>query len=484
MKTIKKLVSILLAMVMVLGLTTISLAATEEPTTGTITIDNAVINQTYTIYKIFDLVSYNFDNNAYLYKVNTNWSGFFADGAEGLDYVTIDDQGYVTWKTDANVADFAKAALAYAKGYEIESVASQKASAATDTFSGLEFGCYLVDSTLGALCGLNTTNPNVTIQEKNTEPTVDKEVQEGENWGDTNDADIGDTVNFRSTITVGKGAENIVLHDKMSAGLTFNPESVAVTVNGTLVEGNNWTLRQNVTHVEGEEATTCTFDIEFNNDYIATLAEGTKIVVTYSAVLNERAVVNNPGNPNETWLDYGDNNHTVHDTTTTYTWDFNVFKYTGNDQPLAGAKFTLSHNQDGSNPIKFISKGNNEAGFPVYRVAKENEEGTTEIVTNETGKFYLEGLDSGTYWLTETEAPAGYNQLPAPIKVTIDNDGQVHMDNGDAIETETIRVENKTGSQLPETGGIGTKLFYGLGLALVLVAAVLLITKKRLSVQK
>ena len=93
----------------------------------------------------------------------------------------------------------------------------------TATLSGLNLGYYLVDTTLGTLCSLDTTNPTVAMKEKNEAPTITKDVQEDSNntWGDKNDADINQTVNFKATVTVKKGAENYTVHDTMSAGLTY-----------------------------------------------------------------------------------------------------------------------------------------------------------------------------------------------------------------------------------------------------------------------
>lgn len=475
----KKFVSVLLALAMTLAL---SVSALAVDTNGSIKVDNAVDGKTYTIYRIFDLNDHNSDYTAINYKVSTKWADFFKTGAKGLDYVTIDELGYVTWKTGASAADFAKEAIAFAKANNIVADGNATAANGTVEFKDLPLGYYLVQSDLGALCSLDTTMPDVTIKEKNGAPTVDKKVQEGENWGKTNDANIGDTVNFETTINVIDGQpKNYVLHDKMSDGLTFNGTVEVKVGSKTLAAGTDYTL------VTSGLTDKCTFEIRFAD---GTLVANDVVKVTYSAILNEKAVIAGVGNPNETQLTYGNNGSTAWDKTTTYTWQVNVLKYTlvkgENDEVakevnLAGAKFTLSKSDKGENPIALISEGNN-----VYRVAKTGETNTvTEITTDSTGEFTIKGLDSDTYYLTETVAPAGYNVLKTPVKVEIKRgaDGttaMVEYTYGDVTSTGTVKVLNQTGTELPSTGGMGTTIFYVLGGVLMAGAFVLLVVRKRM----
>lgn len=468
MKTMKRVFALLLALTLLWAMGITAFAAEEK---GSITIDNATVDVTYTIYRIFDLESYNAESGAYAYKVNDAWKNF----AETLtDYVAVDAQGYVTWVEGADAAAFAKLALTYAKDNNIGNQGSQKATGTEVKFENLELGYYLVDSTLGALCSLNTTAPDAVIKDKNSKPDTEKKVEEDstKEYGEKDDADIGQTVNFKTTISAKKGAENYILHDKMSKGLTFDENSVKVTVGGTeLVADRDYELITSPT--DG-----CTFEVQFKKDYLDSIEEDTEIVVSYSAVLNKDAVIADEGNPNETWLDYGDDNHTTHSVTKTYTWKVDVFKYTeedGTKTPLENAKFTLSKNQNGSDPISLISLGENK-----YRVAMEGETGITEITTDNTGAFSIEGLDADTYYLTETQAPAGFNKLAGPVTIVIDNEGNTKVN---STTVEKVEVENKTGTELPSTGGIGTTIFYVIGGALVLGAAVLLITKKKMSAQ-
>ena len=164
MKRFKKLAGLMLALVMVLAM---ALPAFAEGETGSITINDAVVGQTYTVYQILDLESYNASANAYAYKATTAWNTFINSDAIKGTYVEVDTQGYVTWKTGADAAAFAKAAQKYAKDNSIANQGSVTATTTTVSFTGLDLGYYLVDTTLGTLCSLDTTNPDVVMEEKN-----------------------------------------------------------------------------------------------------------------------------------------------------------------------------------------------------------------------------------------------------------------------------------------------------------------------------
>lgn len=480
MKYVRKSFALLLALILVLALGGTAFAEGE---TGSITINDAVVGQTYTIYQILDLESYSHTTDeegnitatgAYAYKANSAWETWLR---AQTTYVSFDAQGYVTWVNGADAAAFAKAAQKYAKDNSIANQGSVTATTTTVSFTGLDLGYYLVDTTLGTLCSLDTTNPSVVMEEKNEVPTNVKTVEEDSTnvYGEKNDADIGQTVNFKSVITAQAGAENYVFHDKMSDGLTYTGVT-GITLNDTTVDAANYT-------VTAPAADGDTFDVTFTQAFCDTLKANDKIVVSYTATLNENAVIAGEGNPNTSKVSYGDSSNTKYtpdSQTKTYTWDVDVFKYTMNGETetaLADATFTLSKNADGSSPIALVSKGNN-----VYRVAKTGETGTvTEITTDATGKFTIQGLDADTYYLTETKAPAGYNKLPSAVTITIGANGVVNATDEAPQGVNEVKVLNQTGTELPSTGGMGTTLFYVLGSVLVVGAVVLLVTRKRMS---
>lgn len=481
MKRTKSILAVILALALVLVSGVVAFAAGE--TKGSITIDNAVKDQTYTIYRIFDIADHTSDYNSILYTVNSKWNDFFTAGAVGLNYVKKGANGYVSWKTGADVAAFAKDAYSFAESKGIAKDGEIKATGSEVKFENLDLGYYLLHSSLDSVCSLDTTTPDVTIKEKNSKPTLDKGVQENSNpkrdaYGKTNDANIGDTVNFRITVTAVDGEpKNYVIHDKMSAGLTFKAISSVKINDRDLTAGTDYTIKDAKDCADG-----CAFEISFAENLIK---PNDVIVVEYSATINANAVISGEGNPNESWLKYGDKPNTTESSITrTYVWKIDVFKYTtdseNKEKPLSDAKFRLykevngnkSYAKAAANKIAGWSENVNEA----YTFVSAND-GTIEIV----------GLDAGTYYLEETEAPAGYNKLAAPVKVVITKEINNETNEGTATITQddekaaVVKVLNKMGPELPSTGGIGTTIFYIVGAVLVAAAGILLITKKRMS---
>ena len=512
----KKLISFALVLMLVMSM--IGMVAASEPTeapteapkpnstthsVGSITINGVNEENTYEIYKLLDLESYDVATGAYSYKVNSAWAAFFAT-EEALAYVNIDADGYVTWKAaedDDTVAGFAKKALAYAQDEE-HPIAPVKSSenegdfvinGTSGVFANLALGYYLVDSNVGALCGLTTTAPNASVNAKNGIPTVDKNVQEDSTlqWGESNTADIGQTVNFRTTINVQAGAQDYVLHDKMSEGLTFQGVSeIRHVVPGTTGENGNLVDASYYTVVTEGLTDGCTFHVVFTQAFCDHLETNDKVIVYYSAMLNRHAIVAGDGNSNDSKLTFGEDSwmESNTDSTTTKTFGFDIVKTDSQNTLIDGAEFRIYDAATGGNEITVVplldADDENPVldanGNPMYRRARADEEGVSIVVKN--GKITVVGFDNGTYYLEETEAPDGYNKLTARQKFII-SDGNLNATFNDGVFStgSGVHVVNKTGSMLPETGAMGRTMFITFGMMVVLGTGLLLVTKKRMS---
>lgn len=483
MKRVKRVLALLAALALVLAM---AVPAFAEGNTGSITVQGAVNGEIYSIYKIFDVTGYDMTTNPHkiTYKVTDGWASFFEKGNPGAKYVTLDSKNQISGTTlDSSTApEFAAAAIKWAKDstHNIKATESKTANEGGVTFTGVTNGYYLVDTSLGALCSLdNVTGNTATISEKNKVPSVEKKVKNGDNYDSSNSAKIGDTVEYKTTITINGSVEKVVLHDKMDAGLTFNETSVKVKVDDADAAADNYTLKKSGT----ESSAPCTFEIEFEDSYIAGLATGTQIEVTYSATLNKNAVIGTPGNKNDTWLKYG-NSGSVTSETTTYSYSFDLVKTDSAGTLLAGAKFKLYTDQNcaSASEIKLVADGDNG-----YRVATTGETGVVPYIeTNAKSALTIKGLKgTTTYYLKEIEAPKGYNELENAFAFNIASanissnlsDTSNKWDEGNSTG---IHIINNAGTTLPSTGGMGTTVFYVVGGGLMAVAVVLLVTKKRM----
>ncbi len=473
MKRTRKLASLLLALVMVFALATTAFAtAPGTTTTGSITVDNPVADRTYTAYKIFDVV---YDdarvNYSYTIKGDSEWYNTvngYATEANGLTLTPVADttaNTYVVTITDAFSAPKFAAALNAEVTGKTGKTLTKAESANTAAVSGLELGYYFVSSNTGALCNLTTTNPTVTIHDKNDMPfeKTDNKVS----------ADVGETVNYTITgkvpDTTGFETYTYEIADTMSDGLTFKKD-VKVTVGSADV-----TADCNVAYNANGNANSFTVTIPVMSYQI-----GAAIEVTYTATVNEKAiaVVSN----NEAKLTYSNNPTDSESKTTTpaqkqevYSSKIVIDKFeTGKKTTkLPNAKFVLYKEvtTDAETSLVYYKWNTDKKVEWVTDMAA-----ATVMTTNDQGEATFGGLADGTYHLVETEAPAGYNPLTAPVPVTVA---------GSSTDTTklsvTAEVENKTGTTLPTTGGMGTTIFYVLGAVLVLGAVVLLVTKKRMS---
>ena len=512
MKHIKKLASLLLALVMVFALATTAFA--DETTTYSITINNSAEGHTYEAYQIFtgDLV----EKDGTKILSNIVWgSGISEAGQTALGDAAAKAE---TLKTEDDAKAFAKAVAPYL------TTAAGSTNTVTDgkyVISGLAAGYYLVKDQDGSLTGDSDSYTeyiiqvvgNVTATPKSDVPEVEKKVKDtnettGETtgWQDSADYDIGDSIPFQLKATLADNVSSyttykVVFHDTLSKGLTYNNDA-KVYIGGT--ETNGFTVTATV---NADGTTTLTVSC----DDVKVLGAGNSSVITveYTAKLNKNAVLGSAGNPNKVYLEYSNNpnksesgeNHetgkTPEDTVIVFTYQTIINKVDSENKPLTGAAFKLEK----------LIKGKDGAA-DTWTTVKEF------TVDETTTSFTFSGLDDGQYKLTETKTPAGYNTID-PIYFVIeathdatadtpaltvlkayltDENGnkKTEVEDGETVNIDlgtvdltagsiTTTVVNKSGSELPSTGGIGTTIFYVLGGVLVLAAVVLLVTKKRMS---
>lgn len=512
MKLMKRILAIVCTFVMIISMATgvnavdnTSAAAATQPK-GSITLENAVVGGEYKVYKILTLESYVKDK-AYSYKRNGDGWDKFINSTQGTQFFESNENGYVKLKSTADNDTAARKIAIYAIGFAqanrdtvtptktVRAEATSKTETTKVVFNDLELGYYVVESTSGTACAITTTDPDATIKDKHDNPSVNKIIEHGGVVKDNhkmNSVNLGETVYFETTINVKPGAKNYVLHDTMDSNLE---NFFVYEVYCNLPNSKNQNTSLATTGAENEKMVNvrpgafnsekptdgCTFELSFTNLFYTTYrqqidrGELTKIYVKYYATVGNKAPINT-AMKNTTYLTYGENNlETDKSETETYTYGIPVFKYTGTNTPLADAKFILSkvENATEADAIKFTSNG----AFYRYTIDQTNGGGNTTLVSPTEGRFEIQGLEAGTYYLKETEAPKGYNKIQKSIKIEILEDGSIKVDNN-AI-TGDVRVQNNTGSILPSTGGMGTTLIYVVGSILVLASGIVLFSKRK-----
>ena len=521
----KKVFAAAAAIATVFGLAATTVATANAADNATLTVsttDAKFAGKTVNAYKMFS-ATVSGDGKAVSYTLTDEWKPFFKDStASGLTGNDVTDANvsdkaydYVSKLTGKDLAAFATKASnwAQAKTNNIKAAATATVSTGatngnyTATFNGLDYGYYVVavpGATLANASGQYATlvsvdRTNVTANIKGDLPTVDKKVQVDGTGKDTTDAKIGDTLTFTLTSTIpdmsAYDTYTFNFKDTLSKGLTYG-DITSVTVEGVdapLVKDTDYTVTTTPAAAGNTLLTVGMTDFKNKQQTNA----GKKITVTYTATLNENAVVGGAGNVNSATIQYSNDpsstgtGESEPDKVRVFTYGFTVDKYTGdnyNDAAtrLAGAEFTLTAKGDTS-AIKFVQVNAGSATEDaVYRVAKAGETAgtTTTITTPANGKVVFQGLKNGEYTLTETKAPAGYNKLASAIGVKVNgsNDGTdttnatvnitYNNDNNDTTYDQTasngvIPVQNKSGAILPGTGGMGTIAFTVIGVLVI-----------------
>lgn len=495
MKNMRKISSLLLALVMMMSLAFTTFAANN----GSITINGTTEGKIYDLYKIFDLTLSDSDNDEkadkFSYTIDRDWVKFFNDAGkkyivdsytDNLNAIIVEsgEDNAVTKYidiTDDNVANFSQDALAYISKADADR--SVTAGGETVTVDGLELGYYLVypqgatdiKDGYACLCSLTSTEPNAEVEVKATYPEIEK-------TDDDDSVEVGQTVNYTITgqvpDTTGYDTYEYTITDSMSDGLTFNKDvkvkfgetEIEITVSSDNADSNSDAY---VDYTEDNKFA-LKFDMASYQEY-----KGQEIEVTYSAVVNKAAV--SRVEKNSATLTYSNDPSDSTNTVTTPPAEEKVFsakividKYDANNPnlKLAGAKFVLKKGQN----LYYATAANaTEADPHNWKVTwVDSLDKAAQIVTDEKGAAVFEGLADGSYKLEEIEAPAGYNLLDKDIDVTVEND--------ETKLTVTAKVENNSGTLLPITGGMGTMIFYAFGGVLVLAAMVLLVVKSRIKV--
>lgn len=412
---------------------------------------------------------------------------------------------------------------------------------ASNTLAGVAQGYWLIadvtnptDHKADSLVMLDTAgHQEITVSPKKSTPTVDKKQKDKENADYSDEAvdvNIGDTVYFELTGTLPENLDSYVkysyqFHDRLSDGLTFKND-VKVTIDGADYT-NDFTVIYKNEDNEEQFSDDCNLHISCNDLLAikdksgnAAVNKDSRIVVTYTATLNSDAVVGNPGNENKVSLEYSNNPYddgtgkTPDDEVVVFTFGLSVDKVDaatkddngGYTTRLKDAEFVLYRvaADEKNEYVKYKTKTvGTEVQQRVSGWITDSKEGSV-LKSDENGNFKLYGLDAGIYYLKETKAPDGFNLLKNPIKIDIKAVYGVDQDTGKKVitgltatvtvsgeenpttntgdpgnGTVSLIVENNSGIELPSTGGMGTTIFYAVGVVLIIGAAVVYLMIRR-----
>lgn len=504
MKHARKLASLLLALVMVFALATTAFAQEVTGTggEGSITISNAAKGETYTIYKLFDAtVSEDGSSIAYTGTIPESLNTYFTADKNG--YISATDAA----KDGANMSEGLKNAL---KAWTATATATAKieSDGSALTFNGLAYGYYVVTTSQGdQAISVDSTMPNVTIVDKNSStPSGLTKTATATATSTDKSFSIGDTVTYTVRFKTsnydgaGENAKKIVSYTIKDTLPDFL-EDVKVTSIIVDNDGNEATTDDQTkldAQFDKDKKIVIDWYDEANNKFLYN--NGATIIITYTAVVTEKAAIDGAGNTNNvtvTWTTEGNKpgSGKLENEETIFTYAIALKKVNDKGVALRGAVFEF--------PFYVKSTPDTTDGAYIYAGTAPGEGLTNRIRTPENGVIVVKGVASGSYTITEFKAPDGYNKLTGPVTVVAKKTGAtsthttVYLDeNGNITNTETekdvkvdianiaataVVVVNKAGTELPSTGGMGTTVFYVLGSILVLGAVVLLVTKKRMS---
>lgn len=510
MKKMKKIFALLIAMVMVLGMSTSVFAATE--TNGVITISNATNGITYTAYKIFDADA---NGSAITYTATAAQKATIeAIDGNPFDFLVDSTGAYtVTVKSDKTEADV----TTWMKAHYKDSGVAVDTTGTTGTYSEATgnytinvgaYGYYYVTTATGSAVTINSAYPTVTVEDKNDyEPgphdndgKVKKITKVNGNTveaTDTADAKIGDDIEFTLTfdaVNFENGNKAVTYYEFTDTPTGINLDTAAVSVSvgsKTLTATTEYTYTKNANgsatiRIPWAEAVT---DTEGNTtgykQYYAVDATTYKTTVTIvlKGTITEYAATANPTNT----VKVDSNNGTIYNPgtpdDTIKTYHFVLNKVDENSKALTGAKFALTDNNGNAINIVLVpavpasgTEGEEDyvaAKAAYYRLATSSDKDATNIIDlTEVASIEVSGLAKGTYKLNETQVPSGYNKA---AEETVD----VQTD----VETNAVQktIQNLRGTVLPSTGGIGTTIFYIIGAVLVIGAGVVLVTRRRMN---